>query len=638
MPTPSVGSCLAGIAGKGEERRDDSELLSKDLDELCSTMDGFAEVGGDKGGEGWWRMGKDAPKLSPLLPPRLDFQPLDISTEFQWKVHDSSESDGSIELEKEGSSRLGGILGAYSESDSSESVYTTETVCTAPEMAPELDNARDLYEGPLGAHFKGQPLEADGDDYRAMSMDFEVPLDYGDPYGERITIHTELIYASKEDGQGKVKEWKEICLERKFLVYLCGGPGDSNPRERIPEFNELALKRGYCLLYPDYRGTGRSTPINEASLKARFESQENAEEKLANHLSLFRQDNIVRDLEAIRQRLEDTLSRDQAIKFTLHGQSFGGWIALTYLSFLGKQSLERVFLTAGLAPITKTPDEIYKALYDRAITANEKYYEIFPKDVPLVKEIYTALRDKNIEISLNDGGPSGRVLNAQTFLTLGRKFIAGSSGMNAVHEFVVALSGHLKANPDTPSLPDELVKKFAELEGFKFHTRPLYGVLHESIYCTQKDVTSNWAASRIGKGISGFEWIDKNNAPEDMPEKMYFSGEMVYPFMMKAIPSKLLRDAGEAFAFKTDWPRLYDLEQLGKNTIPVRAMVFPEDLAVDYDASIETAKLVNECNAVEAEDGWEHGSLRSRTEDIFKRLYVSDEGGDDWKEPPALGG
>ncbi|KAK4458556.1 Alpha/Beta hydrolase protein [Cladorrhinum samala] len=603
-------------------------------------MDGLGELGGDKGGGGWWRtrMGKNAPTLSPLPLSRLDCQLLEeLSAESHWNVHDSSDSDDSIELEKEASSRLGGLLSAYSESDSGESAYTTETISTAPEMAPELDNTRDSYEGPLRAHLKQQPLETDDDDYRAMSMDFEVPLDYGDPYGERITIHAELIYApkDKDSKQWKRREWKEICLERKFLVYLCGGPGDANPRDRIPNFNELALKKGYSILYPDYRGTGRSTPVNETSLKARFENEENAEDKLADYLSLFRQDNIVRDLEAIRQCLEDTLSNDQDIKFTLHGQSFGGWIALTYLSFLGGQALEKVFLTAGLAPINKTPDSIYKALYERAVTANEKYYELFPQDAALVKEIYTALRGKNIEIPLNDEGPSGRVLSAQTFLTLGRKFIAGSSGMNAVHEFVVALSGHLKANPGGASIPDGLVKKFAELEGFKLHARPLYGVLHESIYCAKNDVTSNWAAARIGKGTGGFEWLDKNNAPEDMPERIYFSGEMVYPFMMRSIRSKLLQDAGEAFARRINWPRLYDPEQLRKNTVPVKAMVFPDDLAVDYEASIETAKLMNDCSVVEAEDGWEHGSLRSRTEDVFNRLYGSE---NDWKEPAALGG
>ena len=46
-------------------------------------------------------------------------------------------------------------------------------------------------------------------------------------------------------------------------------------------------------------------------------------------------------------------------KWSLLGQSFGGFIALNYLSFF-PDALNEVFLTGGLAPIVKDPDSVYE--------------------------------------------------------------------------------------------------------------------------------------------------------------------------------------------------------------------------------------------------------------------------------------
>lgn len=82
------------------------------------------------------------------------------------------------------------------------------------------------------------------------------------------------------------------------------------------------------MLYIDQRGTGLSTPI-DADVLTKWRSVE----QQAAYLKLMRADNIVRDCEAIRKQMlagkEDVAEQ----KWTVHGQSFGGFCAVTYLSF-----------------------------------------------------------------------------------------------------------------------------------------------------------------------------------------------------------------------------------------------------------------------------------------------------------------
>ena len=67
-------------------------------------------------------------------------------------------------------------------------------------------------------------------------------------------------------------------------------------------------------------------------------------------------------------------------KLSLLGQSFGGFCILSYLS-AHPQSLERVMITFGLAPIQRTAVEVYRATYDRIRKRNERFYRRYPGDV-----------------------------------------------------------------------------------------------------------------------------------------------------------------------------------------------------------------------------------------------------------------
>ena len=74
----------------------------------------------------------------------------------------------------------------------------------------------------------------------------------------------------------------------------------------------------YRVLLLDQRGTGRSTPLASIIPGASAQAQ-------ADYLTHFRADSIVRDAELIRQELGME-------RWSVLGQSFGGFTAMTYLS------------------------------------------------------------------------------------------------------------------------------------------------------------------------------------------------------------------------------------------------------------------------------------------------------------------
>ena len=116
---------------------------------------------------------------------------------------------------------------------------------------------------------------------------------------------------------------------------------------------ERALK-DYRVLLLDQRGTGRSTPIGDIP--------GDSAEAQASYMALFRADSIVRDAELIRQELD-------VQRWSILGQSFGGFCAMTYLSF-APEGLEGAMITGGLAPIGRPVDDVYRATYARMAERN----------------------------------------------------------------------------------------------------------------------------------------------------------------------------------------------------------------------------------------------------------------------------
>ncbi|KAI0139777.1 Alpha/Beta hydrolase protein [Pestalotiopsis sp. NC0098] len=388
-----------------------------------------------------------------------------------------------------------------------------------------------------------------------------------------------------------------------ITVFLCGGPGASNPPDRNPEFNDTYLKNGGCIIFLDYRGTGKSIlEIRDADKKLMEEWNKcylpllRPSYDMADFLKLFRHDDIVRDLEAIRLQL---FGADK--KWNIFGQSYGGWISLSYLS-LFPEALESSRITAGLAPITSNPELVYKHLFEVLGEHNDEYYRKYPEDINRVKKIvkYLLSISPKSPIALANGG----WLTARRFLCLGRN-LGARDRWAPMHELVEKMHTDITRNKE---LSKKAIEMYEVEDSWKFDNRPLYAVLHEAMYCSGEE--SQWAAQRVAADKQEFEWAgaktelaaDKKGwrdileglcaSPYDKV-KIYFSGEMVYPFMFEDYGN--LRSLSGVAALLADhkWSNPYDLDQLANNEVPVYAISYESDMHVNEELSQNTAKLVN---------------------------------------------
>lgn len=81
-------------------------------------------------------------------------------------------------------------------------------------------------------------------------------------------------------------------------------------------------------MFLDQRGTGLSSTVTAGTLARQGNAIKQAE-----YMKHFRADNIVRDCEAVRQCLTADYPEEKR-KWSVIGQSFGGFCAVTYLSML----------------------------------------------------------------------------------------------------------------------------------------------------------------------------------------------------------------------------------------------------------------------------------------------------------------
>jgi len=179
-----------------------------------------------------------------------------------------------------------------------------------------------------------------------------VPLNHAEPQGETIEVFAREVAAP--DG-----------LDRPFLLFLQGGPGQESPRPTSPlgpSWLGRALQ-DFRVVLLDQRGTGLSTPYDRAG------SDPVADAERLRH---FRADAIVQDAELLREHLG-------ARRWSLLGQSFGGFTSLNYLS-VAPDSLREVFFTGGLPPVGRPVDEVYAATYDAMRILNRRYHARFPGD------------------------------------------------------------------------------------------------------------------------------------------------------------------------------------------------------------------------------------------------------------------
>jgi pimeloyl-ACP methyl ester carboxylesterase len=405
---------------------------------------------------------------------------------------------------------------------------------------------------------------------------FSVPLDHAQPAGEQITVFArELAPASGPQ------------CDKPWLVFLQGGPGGKSPRPLGHGGWWGRALEEYRVLLLDQRGTGLSTPVTHSTLARRGDAAAQAE-----YLKLFRADAIVRDAEFIRRQLAGETERWSAL-----GQSYGGFCIATYLS-LAPDGLREAFVTGGLPPLEQGPDEVYRATYRRVLAKNERFFARYPGDQERARAIVAHLSEHEVRL------PDSSRLTPARFQALGHSFGA-SGGFESLHYLLDEAfvdGAHGRELSDTFLAEAQAALSFAG--------RPIYAILHESIYCQGQ--ASRWSAERVRAEYPQFE--------ARVGQPVVFTGEMIFPWMFEEDPVlRPLQPAAQLLADYDGWPRLYDAEQLRSNTVPVAAVMYYDDMYVERAFSEQTAATIAGCR-IWVTNEYEHNALRADGERVLGRL------------------
>ncbi|WFB08905.1 alpha/beta hydrolase [Streptomyces sp. LX-29] len=411
---------------------------------------------------------------------------------------------------------------------------------------------------------------------------FDVPLDHAVPEGERIRLYAREVVAADRVGRAEELPW---------LLYLQGGPGFGADR---PVGRTGWLDRAldeYRVLLLDQRGTGRSTPANRQTLPLRGTPREQAD-----YLAHFRADAIVRDCELVRRRL--TGGRP----WTVLGQSFGGFCAVSYLSY-APEGLAAALITGGLPALDEDADAVYRAAYPRMERKTLAHYARYPGDAEIARRIVAHLAVH--EEVLPDGGR----LTAESFQQLGIVLGTGDGS----HRLHYLLEDAFVATPEGPRLSDAFTEQAAAL--LSRAGSPLYTLLHESIYA-QDGRPTDWSAHRTR---AEFPQFDADKAVAD-GRPVLFTAETVHPWMLETHAAlRPLRHTAELLAARTGWSPLYDAERLAANTVPVAAAIYHDDLYVDTAHALRTARAIRGLRTW-VTDEFEHDGVRAGGRRVLDRL------------------
>jgi pimeloyl-ACP methyl ester carboxylesterase len=399
----------------------------------------------------------------------------------------------------------------------------------------------------------------------------DVPLDWADESNGTI----KLFYREVTD---PAKRHEDLPL----LVFLQGGPGGMGPRPNDgPPWLTEAVKR-FRVILPDQRGTGRSSPVDGEDM-ARFDLPGEA----AWYLSRFLADSIIKDFDHLRSEIYG------GQRWTTLGQSYGGFLTLTYLSYF-PEALNAAFIAGGVPGIPASAPDVYAKTFPRAERKTLEHYRRYPQD----REIAAAVADRLAEGDVTL--PNGDSLTIPRFQMVGQD-LGMKPGFERLHWLL-----------DTAFVRDGRLS-----DGFLYDvmnrtatsSNPLYWALQEFIYGSGNNGPIDWAADHELERHPQF-------APGARP--VMFFGEMAFPWMFEEIYElRPFQAAVDELMTQPQWPRLYDPEKLAANDVPVEAVVYFDDLYVDSGLQLETLAGVGNSHAWVTNE-FEHDGIRAGN--VFARL------------------
>ena len=394
-----------------------------------------------------------------------------------------------------------------------------------------------------------------------------------------------------------------------LLIYLQGGPGGESPRPTSSTDGGWladALKR-FRVVLPDQRGCGRSSRVDGPVIacvgeRAAATGADSACAQAA-YLKRFLASSIVCDFEYLR------LAAFGGAPWVALGQSYGGFLALTYLSFF-PEGIAAGFACGGIPHVPGSAEEVYAHTFPRMAHKTRSWYARYPEDEERMGALadYVAAHD----VRLPDGSP----LTVARLQTLGQ-----GMGMKPYAERLHNLLDLAFAGSDG-TVPANGTAGLRLSEGFLMSAlstlsqagRPLYWTLQEFIYAdgSRPVAPIRWAAAR--------EYAAR---PEFSPTARPFmlTGEAAFPWMFDAElgdPAlKPFAAAMDALMEDTDFDPIYDAARLVANAVPLYAAVYFDDVYVDSGLQLDTLSRMGAAHPWITNE-FEHDGLR--TGKVFKRL------------------
>ena len=440
---------------------------------------------------------------------------------------------------------------------------------------------------------------------------------------EEHAIDVPLDWSGREPGTGFDGETirlfyrvltspENVRADLPLLVFLQGGPGGEGPRPLDPTSDGWIAEaiRHFRVILPDQRGTGRSNRIDTHTMAALAGSDGGAAAQAA-YLKHFLADSIVRDFEHLR------LTEFGGRRWVTLGQSYGGFLTLTYLS-LFPEGVIASFTTGGIPHVPADATEVYEHTFPRMARKTAQFYERYPQDVERVAAVADRLPAAG-EVRLGEDGrwvsvdgrevpllPNGDPFTVERLQCLGSDFGMKPS-FERVHWILDSafLDGDGSASADSP-LSDEFLAKVMTATS----SRPLYWPLQEFIYA-DGDLWSpiRWAAQRVRDTHPEF---DAAHRP------LIFTGEAMFPWMFEQEAAlRPFKPAMDLLMEDMHFGRLYDLAQLARNEVPLQAAVYFDDMYVDSGMQLDTLSRIGRSHywtTNEFEHDGLHGSL------VFKHL------------------
>jgi hypothetical protein len=265
-----------------------------------------------------------------------------------------------------------------------------------------------------------------------------------------------------------------------------------------------------------------------------------------------------------------------------------------------------VLVAGGLPPLDRPPEDVYRATFERVRQRYAGWVDRYPGDADLLDAVADHVSAYDVRL------PGGDRLTVPRLQSTGL-VLGWSDGYERLH--------YLLESAWVDAARTEFSDDFltAVEAATTFVDRPLYAVMHESIYC--QGFASRWAAQRVADTLPAF-------APTARP--LLPTGEMLLPALVHADRSVApLAETAELLAAYDGWPALYDPDRLAANAVPVAAAVYHEDMYVEHALSMETAGRIGNLR-VWSTGRLGHDGLRSDDRVLDRLLAMTrDEPGQD---------